>query len=498
MIVVIKLFTSDQIKAWDATTIREGGITSFELMQRACRAFVTWFTERYDASHKVCVVCGTGNNGGDGLGIALLLHEWNYPVQVFIVRGTNTTPDFDTSLTLLDGKITVKEITSSEFDVPTGSIVIDALFGTGLSRELDGKYAQIIKKLNELDVIRVAVDVPSGLRVDVPTSGEIFRADHTVTFQAPKLAFFLPQSSMFIGQWHVVDIGLSKAFVKEAKSSYFLVTQKSVKRIVKPRAPFSHKGSYGHALLIAGSTGKMGAAVLAARAALRAGVGLLTVHIPAAGNVIMQSSVSEAMTEQDVSQNFFTACEVENFYTATGVGPGLGQAPETLQGFKNLLAQRTKPMVLDADALNLLATNAELLNKIPEGSILTPHPGEFMRLVGAWSNDFDKLKKQIALAETTKSVVVLKGAHSSIALPDGSVYFNSTGNPGMATGGSGDVLTGIITALLAQGYPAAQAAILGVYVHGLAGDLAAREIGETGLIAGDLISYLPYAFKKLE
>jgi len=495
---VIKLFTSDQIKAWDATTIRDRGITSFELMQRACRAFVTWFTERYDASHEVYVVCGTGNNGGDGLGIALLLHEWNYPVQVFIVRGTNTTPDFDTSLTLLNGKVTVKEITSSEFDVPTGSIVIDALFGTGLSRELDGKYVQIIKKLNELDVIRVAVDVPSGLRIDAPVSGEIFRADHTVTFQAPKLAFLLPQSSVFTGQWHVVDIGLSKAFVKEAKSGYFLVTQKSVRRIVKPRTPFSHKGSYGHALLIAGSTGKMGAAVLAARAALRAGVGLLTVHIPATGNVIMQSSVPEAMTQQDVSQNFFTACEVESFYTATGVGPGLGQAPETLQGFKDLLTQRTKPMVLDADALNLLATDAELLSKIPEGSILTPHPGEFMRLVGAWLNDFDKLKKQIALAETTKSVVVLKGAYSSIALPDGSVYFNSTGNPGMATGGSGDVLTGIVTALLAQGYPAAQAALLGVYVHGLAGDLAAREIGETGLIAGDLINYLPYAFKKLE
>ncbi|MCE7863438.1 MAG: NAD(P)H-hydrate dehydratase [Bacteroidetes bacterium CHB5] len=494
----MKLFTSDQIKAWDATTIRDSGITSFELMQRACRAFVTWFTERYDASHKVYVVCGTGNNGGDGLGIALLLHEWNYPVQVFMVRGTNTTPDFDKSLTLLDGKVTVKEITSSEFDVPTGSIVIDALFGTGLSRELDGKYVQIIKKLNELDVIRVAVDVPSGLRIDAPVSGEIFRADHTVTFQAPKLAFLLPQSSAFIGRWHTVDIGLSKTFVKETKVDHFLVTLKSVKQLIKPRTPFSHKGSYGHALLIAGSTGKMGAAVLAARAALRAGVGLLTVHIPAAGNGIVQSSVSEAMTQQDVSQTFFTACEVGSFYTATGVGPGLGQAPETLQGFKDLLTQRTKPMVLDADALNLLATDAELLNKIPEGSILTPHPGEFMRLVGAWSNDFDKLKKQIALAETTRSVVVLKGAYSSIALPDGSVYFNSTGNPGMATGGSGDVLTGIVTALLAQGYPAAQAAILGVYVHGLAGDLAAREIGETGLIAGDLINYLPYAFKKLE
>ena len=494
---MIKLFTSEQIKAWDAYTIRESGITSFELMQRACTAFVAWFTERYDASHKVGVVCGSGNNGGDGLGIALLLREWNYPVEVFIVRGKNSTPDFDVSLKLLEGKLVVKEI-SSAHEIPTAcTIIIDALFGTGLSRDLTGLHAEVINKLNQLNAIKIAVDVPSGLRVDSPSSGEIFRADHTVTFQTPKLGFLLPQNNSFVGEWHVVDIGLSKVFAKQTPTKYFLTNLKSIKRLIKPRTRFNHKGNFGHALLIAGSTGKMGAAVLSARAALRAGVGLLTVHVPANGNVILQSAVPEAMTTQDQAADFFSGREIESFYNAIGIGPGLGQAHETLAGFEQVLNQYVKPIVLDADALNMLAAKPALLAKVPAGSILTPHPGEFKRLVSDWQNDFDKLEKLSALAQKVKSTVVLKGAYSAVALADGSIYFNPTGNPGMATGGSGDVLTGILTALLAQGYSAPDAALIGVYVHGLAGDLAAREIGETSLIAGDLVNYLPAAFKRL-
>lgn len=495
---MIKLFTSEQIKAWDAYTIRESGITSFDLMQRACRAFVTWFMERYDASHKVGVVCGSGNNGGDGLGIALLLREWNYPVDVFIVRGKNSTPDFDVSLKLLEGKLVTKEVTSPN-EIPTAcTIIIDALFGTGLSRDLTGLHAEVVNKLNRLDAIKIAVDVPSGLRVDSPSSGEIFRADHTLTFQTPKLGFLLPQNNSFVGEWHVVDIGLSKMFAKQTPTRCFLNNTKSIKRLIKPRDRFNHKGNFGHALLIAGSTGKMGAAVLAARAALRAGVGLLTAHVPAHANFILQSAVPEAMTTQDQEADFFSGREIESFYTAVGIGSGLGQAPETLTGFEHVLNQSVKPMVLDADALNILSVKPALLAKVPAGSILTPHPGEFKRLVGEWQNDFDKLEKLLTLAQRLKSAVVLKGAYSAIALADGSIYFNSTGNPGMATGGSGDVLTGILTALLAQGYSTTDAALIGVYVHGLAGDLAASEIGETSLIAGDLVNYLPAAFKRLD
>lgn len=493
-----KLFTSEQIKAWDAFTIRESAITSLELMHRACRAFVTWFTEHYDASNKVGVVCGSGNNGGDGLGIALLLREWNYPVDVFIVRGKNSTPDFDASLKLLEGKLVAKEISSAHEILTDFTIIIDALFGTGLSRDLTGLHAEVVNKLNQLDAIRIAVDVPSGLRVDSPSSGEIFKADHTVTFQTPKLGFLLPQNNPFVGEWHVVDIGLSKTFLKQTPAKYFLTNHKSVKRLIKPRARFNHKGNFGHALLIAGSTGKMGAAVLAARAVLRSGVGLLTAHVPANGNLILQSAVPEAMTTQDQAADFFSGRQIESFYSAIGIGPGLGQAPETLAGFEQVLNQFLKPIVLDADALNMLAARPSLLTKVPAGSILTPHPGEFKRLVGDWQNDFDKLEKLSALAQKINSTVVLKGAYSAIALTNGSIYFNSTGNPGMATGGSGDVLTGILTALLAQGYSAPDAALIGVYVHGLAGDLAAREIGETGLIAGDLVNFLPAAFKRLD
>lgn len=494
---MIKLFTSEQIKAWDAYSIRESGITSFELMQRACRAFVTWFTERYDVSHKIGVVCGSGNNGGDGLGIALLLHEWNYHVNVFIVRSKNSSPDFDANLKLLEGKLIAKEIFSVN-ELPTDcTILVDALFGTGLSRDLAGLHAEVVNRLNQLDAIKIAVDVPSGLRVDSSSSGEIFRADHTVTFQTPKFGFLLPQNALYVGEWHVVDIGLSKTFLKQTQTKYFLTNLKSIRRLIKPRNQFNHKGNFGHALLIAGSTGKIGTAVLAARAALRTGVGLLTVHIPAKGNIILQSSVPEAMTTQDQDDDFFSGREIESFYTAVGIGPGLSQSPTTLSGFEYVLNQSVKPIVLDADALNMLASSPLLMSKVPAGSILTPHPGEFKRLVGEWSNDFDKLEKLKALATKLKSVIVLKGANSAIAMPDGSIYFNSTGNPGMATGGSGDVLTGILTALLAQGYSTIDASLLGVYVHGLAGDLAAREIGETSLIAGDLVDYLPAAFKKL-
>lgn len=495
--VVVKLFTSEQIKAWDAHTIREDGILSFELMQRACRAFVAWFTERYDISHKVGVVCGSGNNGGDGLGIALLLHEWNYPVDVFLVRGKTSSPDFDASLKQLEGKLSVKALASADELPAEYTLVIDALFGTGLSRDLTGIHAEVVSKLNQLDAIRIAVDVPSGLRVDSPSSGEIFKADHTVTFQTPKLGFLLPQNSPYVGEWHAVDIGLSKFFVKQTPAKYFLTNHKSIKRLMKPRHRFNHKGNYGHALLIAGSKGKMGAAVLAARAALRAGLGLLTVHVPAHGNAILQTAVPEAMTIQDRAPDFFSGCEIKSIYTAVGIGPGLGQTPETLAGLEQVLNQSVKPMVLDADALNMMATKPALLAQVPMGSILTPHPGEFKRLVSDWQNDFDKLEKLSALAQKLKSAVVLKGAFSAIALADGSICFNSTGNPGMATGGSGDVLSGILTALLAQGYSTTDAALIGVYVHGLAGDLAARETGETSLIAGDLVNYLSAALKRL-
>lgn len=495
----MKILSADQIKAWDAYTIREESIASIELMERASRAFVNWFIEHYDATQKVGIVCGTGNNGGDGLAIARLLHDWNYPVKVWIVRGGNESPDFTTNLKRLE-KISIQEITT-DTDCELFSdrnILIDAIFGTGLSRPVEGIYAQVIDCLNRSKSIKLAVDIPSGLRVDQHSEGEIFKAHQTVSFQNPKLAFLMPENQQFVGEWHLMDIGLSKKFVKEVESLYSFTTFKYAKRIIRPRSRFDHKGKFGHALLIAGSTGKTGAAVLASRASLRSGLGLLTVHVPQSGYSIIQTAVPEAMATIDQSADYFSGREIEDFYDALGIGPGLGQADESVKGLKEILNKFRKSIVIDADALNILSAHPELQKLIPVGSILTPHPGEFERMVGPWKNDFDRLEKLKELADRIQSVVILKGAYSAIASPGNKVFFNSTGNPGMATGGSGDVLTGVLTGLLAQGYRSEEAAILGVYLHGLAGDLAAREKGQISLIASDIIDFLPLAFKKIE
>jgi hydroxyethylthiazole kinase-like uncharacterized protein yjeF len=497
---VIKVLSADQIKAWDAFTIREEPIASIDLMERACQAFVAWFVDRYDASHKIGIVCGTGNNGGDGLGVARLLNDWNYPVKVWIVRSSGTESiDFVTNLKKLDSKIPINDINSNvERELfADRTIMIDAIFGSGLTRPAEGIYAKVIDYLNRLKGIKLAIDIPSGLRVDQPSVGTIFKADQTVSFQVPKLAFLQPENQEWVGELHVVDIGLSKKYLREIEVAHFLTTLKSVRKIIKPRSRFDHKGKFGHALLIAGSTGKMGACILSTKAALRSGVGLLTVHVPGKGYSIIQTAVPEAMATTDHSEDIFSGREVESFFSTIGIGPGLGQANETVQGFEYLLKNFNKPIVVDADALNILSSNQELQKLIPKGSILTPHPGEFARLVGEWKNDFDKLEKLKEFSSRTQSIVLLKGAYSAIATPDGKIYFNPTGNPGMATGGSGDVLTGILTALLAQGYSSLEASITGVYVHGLAGDLAVREKGEISLIAGDIINYLSAAFKKV-
>ncbi len=496
---MLKILNSEQIRKHDQFTIREEPISSIDLMERASRAFVSWFLERYDATQKVGIICGTGNNGGDGIAIARLLHEWNYPVKVWIVRGgVKESPDFTANLKRLE-KISVEEITtiadSNLFSDRT--ILIDAIFGSGLSRPVEGIYSTVIDFLNKSKAIKLAVDIPSGLLADQHSVGMIFQAHHTISFQHPKLAFIMPENQAYVGEWHLVDIGLNKKFLKEVESSYSLTTLKSAKRILKPRSRFDHKGNYGHALLIAGSTGKMGASILSAKAAMRAGLGLLTVHVPQSGYSIIQTAVPEAMATIDQSADYFSGREVEDFYDTIGIGPGLGQATESVKGLEEILQKFKKPYVIDADALNILSANPALQKLIPAGSILTPHPGEFERLAGSWRNDFDRLEKLKELANRIQSVVILKGAYSTIATPDKKVFFNSTGNPGMATGGSGDVLTGILTSLLAQGYQSEQAAILGVFLHGLAGDLAAREKGQNSLIAGDIIDYVPNAFKKI-
>lgn len=497
---MIKLLTTAQIRELDAYTIQHEPVASIDLMERACDAFAGWFSQQFKPTQRVGVVCGTGNNGGDGLGIARLLFEWGFPVRVWIVdRNQKTSPDFDANLERLPKSIEIVDISAE----PSGKlfadcdVIVDAIFGSGLTRPAAGLHAATIAVMNNTKAVRVSVDIPSGLRADSPSAGEIVCADYTISFQLPKLAFLLPQNEGYTGVWKAVPIGLSKEAIKAATANHYLITKKDIVKLKRPRKKFDHKGTYGHALLIAGSYGKIGAVVLAARATMRSGVGLLTAHVPACGYVIMQTAIPEAMISVDRHEHFFSHLAELAPYKAIGVGPGLGQEAATLTALRKLLETTTAPLVIDADALNLLSAHSELLHMVPAGSVLTPHPGEFARLAGRAANDFERLTQQQELARRLRSVVILKGAYTSVASPEGVIYFNSTGNPGMATAGSGDVLTGLITGLLAQGYSAIDAALIGVFVHGQAGDLVAHEKGMDGLIASDLVEAIPTAIYRL-
>lgn len=495
---MLKILTQSQIKELDAYTIQHEPIASIELMERACIAFASWFTSTFTVHQNIGVICGTGNNGGDGLGIARLLNEQGYDVKVWIVRGTTPeSDDFKINLKRIRGKLKVFEIVSeADQNLFTDrSILIDAVFGSGLSRPVNGIYVQAIRCINKTNAVRVAVDIPSGLMTDQPSEGEIVQADYTVSFQLPKLTFLFPQSNVYVGTWHVVDIGLDQKFIRDATSDYALLEQKDINKLLKSRSKFNHKGNFGHALLIAGGYGKMGAAVLGARSALRSGAGLLTVHVPKCGYEIIQTSIPEAMVSVDENDKVFSSLPDTKYFSAIGIGPGIGQDKKTVTAFISLLEAAGKPLVIDADALNILSANRELIHLLPKNTILTPHPREFERLTGSWKTDFERLKKQIDFSAKTGTIVLLKGAHSSISTPDGKVYFNNTGNPGMATGGSGDVLTGIITGLLAQGYSALDAALIGCWIHGSAGDRAAVHFGQISMTASDITAYLPDAFR---
>jgi NAD(P)H-hydrate epimerase len=494
----MKILSAAQTRDADAYTISHEPISSIDLMERASQAFVDWFVQQFPHAPRVKVFCGLGNNGGDGLAIARLLSHLHYRVEVWIVRHAEaTSADFATNADRLKRLFIPNEI-KLEADVPAlvaNDLVIDALFGSGLSRPPEGITARVVEAINGSGATVVAVDVPSGLFVDAPNAGPaVVKATHTVTFQLPKLSFLLPQNEPYVGEWHVVDIGLHPQALAGAETPYHFVEESYLKTLVRRRPKFAHKGLFGHALIVAGSHGKMGAAVLAARACLRSGVGLLTLHVPWSGYEIMQISAPEAMCLVDTQGQYISEVGDTTAFNTIGIGPGLGTRIETGTAFEKLLQRTTAPMVMDADALNLLAKYPDLLPLLPPQSVLTPHPKEFERLTGKADNDYHRLELLKAFSRKHQVVVVLKGAHTATAWPTGEVYFNVAGNPGMATGGSGDVLTGIITALVAQHYPPGQAAVLGVYLHALAGNLAAEAKGYSALVAPDLIEFLPGAF----
>lgn len=495
----LKVLNSEQIRQADQFTIKNEPIASLDLMERASETFVDWFLRQFPEGSLVRIICGTGNNGGDGLVIARLLLEYNFEIEVFVVGDPKKgSRDFQINYELVQNFLKPVRLTSEKkFPVFTkNEILIDAMFGSGLSRPVKGIYAKLIEHINNSPCDRIAaVDIASGLGSnEYFKGGEVLGVSHTVSFQVPKLSLMLPQNEAYAGEVFIEDIGLNQEFISALESNHLLVTLEFVRSILKERPIFSHKGKLGKVLLYAGSAGKMGAAILAAKACKRAGVGLLSMYVPESENVIAQLGVPEAM-----AICYSGSSEQTDFhdFDCMGVGPGIGVNDTSRNRLEAILKNAKGPMVLDADALNLMSIDKTLISNVPKNSIITPHPGEFERLVGEWKDDYHRLELQQQLSKKHNLIVLLKGANTSIASPDGKVFFNSTGNSGMATGGSGDVLTGIVTGLLAQGYLPLEAAILGAFVHGLAGDHFYDEYGPESLVASDLIAYLPTAFQTI-
>lgn len=517
----MKILPVDKIREADAYTIENEPIDSIDLMERAASKVYEWFMKRCKTKEvNVKIFCGIGNNGGDGLAFARMLYFTGIIPEVFIVRVSdkmsrdcemnfNRLKDCrDVTLVASESEIPMYEI-FSEDDFPIikdDDIVIDAIFGSGLNRNVEGFAAELISHLNNNNAIRIAIDIPSGLFADGGQQSmfngqqtlstvyspkliahSIFKADYTLSFQFPKLAFMFPENDVYVGQWEILDIGLHKDFIDNVEVLNFYTTEDMAMPILRKRTKFSHKGTYGHALLVAGSSGKTGAALLSAEACLRTGVGLLTAHLPKDALLPMQIYLPEAMTSIDKSETHCTEITDTLSYTAIGVGPGLGKNPETAILLKKIIQEATQPLVLDADALNIIADNPTWISFLPNNTILTPHPKEFERLFGKTNNSYERLELQRNMSVTHNIIIVLKGAHTAITFPNGTCFFNSTGNPGMATAGSGDVLTGMILSLLAQRYSPEESALLGVYLHGKAGDKAAKEIGENAMIARDIV-----------
>jgi ADP-dependent NAD(P)H-hydrate dehydratase / NAD(P)H-hydrate epimerase len=500
----MEIFSSGQIRAWDAYTIQHEPISSVHLMERAATSCLSWLETNGYLDRSFSIYCGKGNNGGDGLVLARLLSALECPVTVHILEfGHIGTEDFQVNLARLhQTPVEVRFIQGPDhfYPVPAGEVLIDALLGSGLNRKLDGVTEQLVQHLNTSGNEIIAIDIPSGLFVDSTSKGNtIIRASHTLSFQCYKLAFLIPENEPFTGEVHILDIGLLPDYLRQVAGEAELLDPDIIRAIFKPRKSFAHKGSFGHAILIAGSYGKMGAAVLAARACLRAGAGLLTCQVPGCGYAILQTTLPEAMLSIDVDEKIHTAFAGDpDKYSVLGIGPGIGTDERTVTFLRNVLHGCRKPVVLDADGLNILASNPDLFPLLPPYSILTPHPKEFERLFGAVSDDFARLDKAKEEARRHKCIIVLKGHYTFIAMPGGKCYFNSTGNPGMAKGGSGDVLTGILTALLSQGYSPGEAALLGVYLHGLAGDCAAAAWSQESMLPSDLTDNLGTAFQLIE
>lgn len=497
----MNVFSRTQIKAWDGYTIMHEPIESAELMERAAGRLYDWFVSYFPFQTTFIFFCGTGNNGGDGLALARMIGNRHHTVTIYLSDQGSLSTDCRINLDRLkELEIPVEILPVPELlpEIPKDAVLIDALFGTGLTRPLEGPMADLVYFLNNLPNTIISIDVPSGLPADALAANDaVIQADFTLTFQCPKFSFFLPEHDVFVGKWFVLDIGLLNAFEEAERTPYAYIDQGLVNTF-KPqtRSRHAHKGQFGHAVLLGGSRGMAGAVLMSSSACLRSGAGLVTAGVQDEGFPVMQSSVPEAMCfEQSLWMN-------HQFYTGkTGVGAGMGWINDEFHGklLKWLICNVDAPLLIDATALNILSVNIDWLDLRPKGAatILTPHIGEFSRLTGKAANSVERMQKAKEIASRYQVLVVLKGAYTQVITPGGLVYFNSTGNPGMAKGGSGDVLSGLITGLLAQGMVPTFACLLGVYLHGLAGDLAAAKKSQPGMTAMDIVEFLPDAWSKI-
>ena len=497
----MKIFSKEQIRKWDAYTIINEPIASIDLMERAATACFNWLLENDFVHRSIHIFCGKGNNGGDGLALARLLFSHHYNTRVYVLETDgNGSGDFEINLARLSlSNLVIHRITSIE-DFPTltsADIIIDALFGTGLNKPPEGIAVATINFITESVASVIAIDIPSGMYADKSSFfNKIVAANYTLSFQQYKLAFLMPENEPYFGEVHALDIGLHKQFAADEPVVFEMMDKEMIRQTFRPRNQFAHKGTYGHALLYAGSKGMMGAAVLAAKGCLRSGVGLLTMAVPEVGCNVLQTAVPEAMCITDSDEKFMEYCWHKK--SVIGIGPGWGSGTAAVEVIDNIIEKWKGHLVMDATALQYLALYPAKQTLLIANTILTPHPKEFDKCFGESKNDFERVELALQKATELKIYIVLKGHHTLIATPEGKGYFNNTGNAGMAKGGSGDVLAGIITGLLSQGYKPLQACMLGVYVHGLAGDIAAEKFSQEAMQASDIIGNLGEAFKVIE
>lgn len=499
----MKIFSAEQIYAADKATIKKQNITGDELMERAATQLFNWLHLRLRGGQvKIHLFCGIGNNGGDGLAMARHLHEHGYNIAVYVVNySKKRSDDFLANLKRLKDRNVGPELLEGGDDLPEierEDIIVDAIFGLGLNRPPDDWVIDLFEHLNRSEAFTLSVDIPSGLFTDkVPTDEKaVVKANHTLSFQVPKLIFFLPETGSFTGQWEILDIGLDTEFLMNAETDYELIGKNEVLSYYIPRGKYSHKGTYGHSLIIGGSYGKIGAVHLAAKACLQMGSGLVTAYVPRCGYTPLQTNFPEAMIITDADDKHISKIGFDIEPTIIGIGMGMGKDKKTVKAFSDFLDVNKIPLVVDADGLNIISENEQLLKKLPSKTVLTPHPKELERLIGKWKDDFQKMEMSKTFSKKHDCVLVLKGSNT-ITIYDGKGFVNTTGNPGMATGGTGDVLTGMITGLIAQGYDPLKAAIFAVYLHGRAGDVVVEKTGYQALTASGVIEGIAGAFLDL-